>query len=889
MKSLLHQLNSTLSSPTNRGISHKLWKLLILAGVTGINSAILATTSPLKVLAGNLEFSTGSYLSPPSGPATSAGPATLLENTTGSTFVSYTPSITISIGFSNQQYPNGLTLGSSGGTTSKALVAAPVFNRMNTFGGPTDPLFTATPISPIGTGISVVDNYAFQMLASVEPLATANLPTNGRYYYGDLTLTFNRPVSDPVIQMVGMGGSTSFTSNGVTSIHGHSAEFELTTPGITASKLSGSTYLDVTNNKITNTAAVITAACGTGAACGSVRFTGTNITSLTFRVYVRGDSQSGPWAVSTAVLPTAGHAADAFLFGGVSVAKPVTVAGSVFRDTNGLTDNLVNGTGTNAGGLFANLVDTNGRVVASTSVAANGTYSFSAIGAGQYRVSLSTTAGIQGTIAPAPNLPTGWVNRGEGIAPAGDGTVDGQTTITVGAVDLPGINFGIDRPITNQPPDTTPLTAAAQLNPGGTATVQVPTLAGIDPEDGPLGSGSTFRIVTLPTNADLYYNGVRITIPNFTITNYNPTLLTLDPNDGAMTVGFTYAAVDAAGQVDPTPATVTMPFTVPVGGSITIAGSVFNDANSSQVQDGTEAGTNGGGLNAVLVNSNNQVVATVAVAADGTYTFNNVPTNANYTIAITTGTAIVGSAPPAVTLPTGWVSTGENLNGVIDATVDGQLSITATSSNVTGANFGIKLAGKPQVLLIKRFTGINGSTTGRDINGNAIDFAKVTDDTNTTDDNNANWPKDYLTGTIDAGVAKIGDQLEYTIYFLSSGTNLAKNAMICDRIPDHTTFFPTGFNTGSFIPDPSGLPGADRGIALSLGGSNVALSNAGDGDRGQFFPAGVEPNTVYPKINCGGTNTNGAVVVNLGDLPNATTPGVPANSYGFIRFRAQVK
>jgi uncharacterized repeat protein (TIGR01451 family) len=124
--------------------------------------------------------------------------------------------------------------------------------------------------------------------------------------------------------------------------------------------------------------------------------------------------------------------------------------------------------------------------------------------------------------------------------------------------------------------------------------------------------------------------------------------------------------------------------------SVTVSGTVFNDTDGSKVQTGTEVGTNGGGLNAVLVDSNNLVIATTPVAATGAYSFSNVNANANYTVLITTNTATPGSAPPAVNLPSGWTSTGENLNGIADATVDSTIAVPVTTTNVTGANFGIK-------------------------------------------------------------------------------------------------------------------------------------------------------------------------------------------------------
>jgi uncharacterized repeat protein (TIGR01451 family) len=430
----------------------------------------------------------------------------------------------------------------------------------------------------------------------------------------------------------------------------------------------------------------------------------------------------------------------------------------------------------------------------------------------------------------------------------------------------------------------------------------------------------------------------------------------------------------------------------------TLSGSVFNDSNGNKLQNSPELGTNGGGLNAVLVNGSNAVVATAAVATDGTYSFPDILPG-TYTVQITTATATVGSPAPAIALPNNWVSTGENLNGTADGTVDGKQTITVGTTAVTGINFGIEqlpdttpvtgtnqtnpggtttvqaptlagtdpedgalstgktfqivtlptngtlyyngvaitapgpisnydptllnldptddgptsvsftyaavdaagqadptpatvtmpFSGAPKLLLVKRITAINGTTTGRDLNGTAINLTQFVNDPNTTDDNNANWAGGYLAGAIDGGVVKPNDELEYTIYFLSSGTSTAKNVLLCDRLPDNTTFLPTGFNAGSFAADPTGLPGADRGIVLSLGLSGNSLSNVGDSDRAQFFPSGVEPSTVFPNINCGGPNTTGAVVVNIGDVVNATAPGTPTNSYGFLRFRATVK
>jgi uncharacterized repeat protein (TIGR01451 family) len=1005
MQSFLQHIRSTRSSAKHLGRARYLGRLLLLSGVASISSAMLAAMAPDRAWAGDLEFSAGSYPSPPSGPLTTSGSATLLENTAGSTFVPYTPSISMGISFSNLQYTNGLVMGVTGSGTSKALTPASVFSPMNTFGGPTSGLFTSTPNSPVGTGISVTDNYAFLMFASVEPLFNAGLPTNGRYYYGDLTITFSRPVSDPVIQMVGMGGSSSQTVAGVTKVHGHSAEFELQGTGLVASKLSGSTYLDVTNNKITNTAAVITASCTTGAACGSVKITGTNITTLTFKVYVRGDAQPGAWSTATAAVATAGNSGDSFLFGGVSLPKPATVSGTVFDDANGLTNNIIGGTGTNAGGLFANLADSAGQVVASSAVAANGTYSFLGVGAGQYTVSLSTTAGVLNSAPPPPSLPANWINTGEGTTPAGDGTVNGTVPITVTTVDLLGVNFGID-----QLPNTTDLNPSSQANPGGTVTVQVPTLAGTDPEDGALGNGKSFKIVTLPTNGTLAYNGSLVTAGQV-IANYDPTLLKLDPNDGAITVSFTYAAIDSANQVDASTAIITMPFTVAavVNGTCQPDGLVWVSGASGQIgyyRVSNQAFTtvsNGTGKvwGDIAWASDNKLYGATFVSSPSLYEIDPT-TGASTLIASLSGvlrfpnaisglpdhSLLIGAASNAKVYrfdlttpsnpPTIWHDFGAGdpsgdfilfnnkiyvawrnagIESLYEVTIDANynyvshrdlgalpanawglalvynklyiasnttlyringiptnpiasIPVTAVMQNTPyplyGASgieepFGGCTPMVPNLLLVKRITAINNGTnsiSGDNLSGyidsvtDPYDDNVITIPTQSTPADPAKdttqWPNPstFLIGGINGGQIKPDDEMEYTIYFLSTGDAAAKNVLFCDRVPANVTFSPTAFN--SLTPAAGGLA-SDRGIALNLGGSTLSLTNVGDGDSGQFFPAGVEPTTVYPQINCGGPNTNGAVVVKLGDLPNATAPGAPIGSFGFVRFKARVK
>jgi uncharacterized protein YjdB len=418
----------------------KLFKVVAL-------STLLILSSFLKLNAQTqLELSSGSLPSPSNGATVTNQTATKLENTTGSTFVAFSPAITVTASFSNQQYTTipfgivstgtGMVYGASTNSLGTTAVSLPVFNLMNSISSPSNASYTSNPNGTAGTGIDVTANSGFSFYNSVYPLFNSNASLTGRYYYGDLTLTFNRPVSDPVLHISGLGGNVNF---GGTNVQGFSSELELQNSGLTAIELSGTSELNVTANKILNGATTLSNISGSGAASGSVRIAGTNITTLTFKVFVRGDGKGTAWANANI------NAGDVFVIG-VSMNKPVTVSGNVYSDNNGLTDGIVNGTLTNAGGtLYANLVDATNKVVASVAVGAGGTYSFSGISAGIYTMVLSTALGTQGATAPIATLPAGFVNTGEfvGTGAGNDGTINGITSVTVASTDVTNVNFGI--------------------------------------------------------------------------------------------------------------------------------------------------------------------------------------------------------------------------------------------------------------------------------------------------------------------------------------------------------------------------------------------------------------------------------------------------------------
>jgi uncharacterized repeat protein (TIGR01451 family) len=176
------------------------------------------------------------------------------------------------------------------------------------------------------------------------------------------------------------------------------------------------------------------------------------------------------------------------------------------------------------------------------------------------------------------------------------------------------------------------------------------------------------------------------------------------------------------------------------------------------------------------------------------------------------------------------------------------------------------------LLLVKRITAINN-----------VPINTIVDDPNTQNDNDPAWSVGYLKGVIDGGTVKPGDDLEYTIYFLSNGDSPVTKTQLCDLIPVNTTYFPTGFNGLTPI-GIGGLPSSDRGIRVDKSSAIEYLTGVADGDQGTFFAAGNNPNA-----NCSANNTNGAVVVNIGIIPHAGYGGSPANAYGFMRFHTKVK
>jgi len=548
------------------------------------------------------------------GPVYSAQVVAMTDPTTG-TF--YSPPVTVTYTLSNQQFGPGNVEGvptesgeSFGGglnnTANSPMIGTGLYSPMDKVANPTNNMFTSCNVCTPGTGVNVSTDYAVNIFNCADALIDANsgnlFALNDRVYFCDLTITFNRPVSNPVLQLNGMGGYTTFKHANKWYELGYATEFDMASPGLSFRKLSGNFALAVTPAQINNIARWFgnsaTGAILNGitryASSGSVVIAGTNITTVTIRVYLHGDNgriSNGKVSVlpDPGVTPIWGSgtnnptgvpgtiSGDLFLLG-ITLRKPVTISGNVFNDPDaGKVNNSTGASNLIPTGIYANLTDANGKVVATMPIPVNGGYSFPAIFDGTYTVSTSTNAGVQGLDAPLASLPTGWINTGEfnGLPNTGnDGNINGASVaFTVNGVNINNINFGIERL-----PESAVNIESGGFNPGGIISIPVnaswfvTSNVGNNPNtldyDG--GKVNSIRITAFPQNiTSITINGIiytsaswpgaGITIPYKTAVG--PTLpIAVDPVDGNVNIIIPFAAIDNAQQEDATPGSVTIFF-----------------------------------------------------------------------------------------------------------------------------------------------------------------------------------------------------------------------------------------------------------------------------------------------------------------------------------------
>jgi hypothetical protein len=302
-------------------------------------------------------------------------------------------------------------------------------------------------------------------------------------------------------------------------------------------------------------------------------------------------------------------------------------------------------------------VDLNGNVVANAgtlTINANGTYTF------------TPTAGFVGSI----NVPYT-------ITDAFGATTTAVLHIDVlrdpnGILNDPpvaGDDFGyttINKPVTgtfisnDSDPNADPISyMGVTINPGGPAT----------PIGGPVATAQGGTV-------QFYANGTYL---------YTPPAGYVGPDR------LPYTVCDVT-VVTPQPLCADATIHLLVGPGINIAGRVWDDANGNVNINGGENVTNAGNtLYVNLVDGSGNVIATTPVAADGTYSFINIDPGANYSLQLTINQGIVGNPAPAVALPAGWVTTGENRNGIIDGGTPGVIDNRNFGfTNTVNFDFGIE-------------------------------------------------------------------------------------------------------------------------------------------------------------------------------------------------------
>lgn len=400
----------------------------------------------------------------PSGAGVSTNPQTVIMKYDDGT--TYTPAVNVTYTISNQQFASvegnpGVpgTLFGAGIGTDNTIQSEPLYRRLNTVGSSLNDHYSTLGISP---GINTANDYGLNLFLSTDALITGNseniFPTDQDVYYADLTVSFSRPVSDPILNFTGLGGYFSMKYRPNNNVPykfytlGFAAQFELKDT-YTLERLSGSNYFSVAGKSIKNTAVHIGSNTQGApidvegdrinnitrhAASGSVRVLGKNITSVSFKILLHPDggmiTNSNGNTVSpdqelkplwsTGASHPAGIRAKA---NGDNVLLSTTLLvnaakGKVFDDNNaGVPD------GRPYQGAKVNLYDMNNVLVSTAITNAAGEYQFNDILFGNYKVVIDKPQGYE-------------------VVGNKNGTTSDTLLVTIANAPNDGLDFGINQP-----------------------------------------------------------------------------------------------------------------------------------------------------------------------------------------------------------------------------------------------------------------------------------------------------------------------------------------------------------------------------------------------------------------------------------------------------------
>ncbi|WP_426954437.1 SdrD B-like domain-containing protein [Muricoccus radiodurans] len=286
---------------------------------------------------------------------------------------------------------------------------------------------------------------------------------------------------------------------------------------------------------------------------------------------------------------------------------PGTLSGLAFTDTNG--DGIRNTGEAGLGGVSVRLLDASGAVVATTTSASSGTYSFRNVAPGQYQVQFVAP---DGTVFTAQNQGANDVTDSEPDPTTGR---TGLITVTSGQT-AGNISSGFYTPVSVSG------TAFVDTNGDGIQGTGETGAAGVTVQ---LlnSSGAVIATSTTDTNGAYRFTGIAPGTYSTQFVAPRGTVFTAQDQG-------TNDATDS--DVNPTTGR-SAAFTLASGGNVTdlsaglftaarVSGFAFTDTDGDGIRDSGEPGTPG--VTVRLINAAGTVVATTTTGADGTYSFADV-------------------------------------------------------------------------------------------------------------------------------------------------------------------------------------------------------------------------------------------------------------------------
>lgn len=220
------------------------------------------------------------------------------DNPSGNTFAAYnTPSpLQVTYAVTQLQYTDGIKFGDNSTTISNGKA----YDVMTTTGNSqsttalTNTGFTSFGASA-GTGIDVSANYGIQVFTYSNGM-DGTVPNNARTKIGEITITFSRAVSNPLLHFKALGAaviagaspplSSEFNVKSV--LNAASAEIGGST---SMSLLSGNLLIDNTARTINNSHTT-NVNNTTNSGRGTVQFQGLNIQTIVLEVYIKGNGSA---------------------------------------------------------------------------------------------------------------------------------------------------------------------------------------------------------------------------------------------------------------------------------------------------------------------------------------------------------------------------------------------------------------------------------------------------------------------------------------------------------------------------------------------------------------------------------------------------------------------